>query len=158
MSATNPPPLQRGRNGYTLGTSKLIISLATYANDLAVITNNLQSIQTQLNKFDKYCEWAEMDLGVPKCAITGCPNKSNTKPNIFKGKIQAQNITYRNQPPPILRQNEPYVYLGISPSPPGIFKPLGRGGETLAFWLEQGEAKYVHILRSKDREKGFGGL
>jgi hypothetical protein len=54
-----------------------------------------------------------MNLGVPKCAITGCPNKSKTKPEAFKAKIQAKNINYRNQPIPILHQNEPYVYLGI---------------------------------------------
>ena len=36
-----------------------------------------------------------------------------TKPETFKAKIQAQNINYRNQPLPILHQNEPYVYLGI---------------------------------------------
>ena len=105
--------LQRGKNGYTFGTSKLTISSAAYADDLAAITNNLQSLQIQLNKLDKYCEWAGMDLGVPKCAITGCPNKSKTKPDTFKTKIQAQNINYRNQPLPILHQNEPYVYLGI---------------------------------------------
>ena len=51
--------------------------------------------------------------GVPKCAITGCPNKSNIKPNTFKTNIIAQNITYRDQPIPVLYQNEPYVYLGI---------------------------------------------
>ena len=54
-----------------------------------------------------------MELGVPKCAITGCPNKSKTNPEAFKVKIQAQNIHYRNQPLPVLHQNEPYVYLGI---------------------------------------------
>ena len=54
-----------------------------------------------------------MDLGISKCAVTGCPNKSNTKPTNFKAKIQVQNITYKNQPIPILHQNEPYVDLGI---------------------------------------------
>ena len=54
-----------------------------------------------------------MDLGIPKCAITGCPNKSNTKPSIFKAQITAHNIAYKNHPLPILHQNEPYVYLGI---------------------------------------------
>jgi hypothetical protein len=54
-----------------------------------------------------------MDLGVPKCAITGCPNKSKLKPETLKAKIQAQNINYKNQTIPILHQNEPYVYLGI---------------------------------------------
>jgi hypothetical protein len=105
--------LQRGKNGYTFGTSKLIISSAAYADDLAAITNNLQSIQTQLNKLEKYCDWAGMYLGVPKCTITGCPNKSKLKPETLKAKIQAQNINYKNQTIPILHQNEPYVYLGI---------------------------------------------
>jgi hypothetical protein len=31
----------------------------------------------------------------------------------FKAYIQIHNIKYRNQPIPILHQNEPYVYLGI---------------------------------------------
>jgi hypothetical protein len=102
--------LQIGKNGYTFGTSKLTISSTAYVDDLATITNNIQLIQTQLNKLDKYCEWAGMDLGVPKYAITGCPNKSKTKLETFKAKIQAQNINYKNQPIPILHQNEPYVY------------------------------------------------
>ena len=105
--------LQRGNNGYTFGTSKLTISSAAYADDLAAISNNLESLQTQLGKLDKYCAWAGMDLGVQKCAITGCPNKSKTKPENFKTHIQNQNISYRNQPIPVLHQNEPYVYLGI---------------------------------------------
>ena len=71
--------LQRGKNGYTFGTSKTTISSAAYADDLVAITTNLQSIQTQLNKLDKYCEWAGMDLGVPKCAVTGCPIKNKTR-------------------------------------------------------------------------------
>jgi hypothetical protein len=31
----------------------------------------------------------------------------------FKAYIQSHNITYKNQPIPVLHQNEPYVYLGI---------------------------------------------
>ena len=105
--------LQRGNNGYTFGTSKLTISSAAYADDLATLTNNLQSLQTQLNKLDKFCAWAGMDLGVQKCAITGCPNKSKLSPEKFKTQIQNHNISYRNQPIPVLHQNEPYIYLGI---------------------------------------------
>ena len=84
--------LQRGKNGYIFGTSKLIISSASYADDLASITNNLQSIQTQLNKLDIFCEWAEMDLGVQKSAITGCPNKLKINPKKFKPKYKPQHI------------------------------------------------------------------
>jgi hypothetical protein len=31
----------------------------------------------------------------------------------YKAYIQSHNIKYRNQPIPVLHQNEPYVYLGI---------------------------------------------
>ena len=54
-----------------------------------------------------------MDLNLSKYAITGCPNKSKLKPNIFRAYIQFQNITYKTQTFPILIQNEPYTYLGI---------------------------------------------
>ena len=105
--------LQRGKNGYTLGTSKITINMATYADDLAIIANKLTLLQPQLNKLNKYCEWAGMDLEITKCAITGCPNKSKMNQETFKAQIQATNITYRNQPIPVPYQNEPYVYLGI---------------------------------------------
>jgi hypothetical protein len=58
-----------------------------------------------------------MDLGIPKCAITGCPNKSKLHPTTFKALIQSTNINYRNQPIPILNQHEPYTYLGINLAP-----------------------------------------
>ena len=54
-----------------------------------------------------------MDLGITKCAITRCPNKSKMNQKTFKAQIQEANITYRNQPIPVLHQNEPYTYLGI---------------------------------------------
>ena len=105
--------LQIGKNGYTLGTSKITINTVVYIDNLAIIAHKLTSLQPQLNKLDKYYEWAGMDLGITKCAITGCSNKSKMNQETFKAQIQATNITYRNQPLPILHQNEPYAYLGI---------------------------------------------
>ena len=105
--------LQKGENGYTFGTSEIKISSAAYADDLAAISNNTKSLQIQLNKIDKFCEWAGMDLGVTKCAVTGCPNRSKMQPNKFKNYMTNQKISYRDQTLPILHQNEPYVYLGI---------------------------------------------
>ena len=55
-----------------------------------------------------------MDVGVPKYAITNCPNKSKTKPTSFIAHLQINNVKYRNQPIPTLYQNEPYMYLGTS--------------------------------------------
>ena len=55
--------LQRGKYGYTLNTSKITINLAAYIDDHAIIGNKLTSLQIQLNKLDKYYEWAELDLG-----------------------------------------------------------------------------------------------
>src|ERR1700738_5038355 len=74
--------LQQGNNGYTFGTSRVKISSVTYADDLAAIANKLEALQTQLNKLDKFSEWAGMDLGIPKCAVTGCPNKSTLNTQI----------------------------------------------------------------------------
>ena len=102
---------------YTFGTSKVKISSAAYADDLAAIANKLQSLRTQLNKLDKFCEWAGMDLGIPKCAVIGCPNKSRMNPTIFKALIQSSKINYRNQPLPLLHQHKPYTYLGINLTP-----------------------------------------
>ena len=55
-----------------------------------------------------------MNLGIPKCAVTGCPNKSKLNPIAFKALIQTTNIHYRNLPLPILDQHEPYTFLGIN--------------------------------------------
>ena len=109
--------LHQGDNGYTFGTSKVTISSAAYADDLAAIANKLASLQIQLNKLDKFCAWAGMDLGIPKCAVTGSPNKSKMPPLAFKAQILATNINYRNQPIPVLDQHEPYTYLGINLAP-----------------------------------------
>ena len=55
-----------------------------------------------------------MDLGIPKCAITGCPNKSKLSPQAFKTHLQETSTNFRHQPIPILSQHKPYVYLGIN--------------------------------------------
>jgi hypothetical protein len=104
---------QTSKHGYPFHTSTSIVSSAAYADDLVVISNKIPSLQTQLNKLDKFCEWAGMDLGIPKCAIIGCPNKSKLNPQTFKALLQAQHISYRNSPIPALHQHEPYAYLGI---------------------------------------------
>jgi hypothetical protein len=106
--------LQRGNNEYNFTTSKTKITSAAYADDLAIIANKTTSLQTQLIKIDKFSEWAGMDLGIPKCAVTGCPNKSKLNPQAFKTHLQETNINFRHQSIPILSQHEPYVYLGIN--------------------------------------------
>jgi hypothetical protein len=105
--------LERGNLGYELKTSKYTLNSAAYADDLAIITSDIKHIQPQINKIDKFCQWAGMELGIPKCAITRCPNNKPMPATTFKAYIQSHNITYRDQPIPILHQNEPYVYLGI---------------------------------------------
>jgi hypothetical protein len=108
---------QQGSNGYTFGISKVKISSAAYADDLAAIANRLKSLQIQLNKLDRFCEWTSMDLGIPKCTVTGCPNKSKMSLLAFKTQIQETYINYINKPIPVLSQNEPYTYLGINLAP-----------------------------------------
>ena len=54
-----------------------------------------------------------MDLGINRCAITGCPNKSKFSPTTYKAYLQSHNIQFKNQALPTLHQNESYKYLGI---------------------------------------------
>jgi hypothetical protein len=105
--------LERGNLGYKLNTLQYTINSAAYANDLAIITHDIKSIQLQINKIDKFCFWVGMELGIPKYTITGCPNNKPMPATTFKAYIQSHNIKYRNQPILVLHQNEPYIYLGI---------------------------------------------
>ena len=88
-----------------------------YGYNLAILINNINYIQPQINKLQKLAEWAYMKLNVAKCAITRSPNKTKLKPIISKTLIHAQRITYKEKQFPMLTQNEPYTYLGIQPVP-----------------------------------------
>jgi hypothetical protein len=105
--------LERGNLGYKLKTSQYILNSAAYADDLAIITNNIKHKQPQINKIDKFCQWVGMELGIPKCAITECSNNKPMPATTFKAHIQSHNIKYRNQSIPVLHQNEPYIYFGM---------------------------------------------
>ena len=105
--------LARDNHGYNFKTSKNAISSTTYVDDLVIISSNIAHIQPQLEKIDKFYQWAGMGLGINKCALTGCPNKSKLVPYKFTTFLQTQNINFCNQSIPILHQNEPYKYLGI---------------------------------------------
>jgi hypothetical protein len=84
-----------------------------YTDDIVIITDKVQHIQTQITRLQKFAEWAHMDLNLSKCAITECLNKSELKPYTFKAYIQSQNIVYKSKNFPTLTQNESYTYLGI---------------------------------------------
>jgi hypothetical protein len=58
-----------------------------------------------------------MDLGISKCTITGCPNKSKLSPLAFKTQIQPTNMNYINKPIHVLSKNKPYTYMGINLAP-----------------------------------------
>jgi hypothetical protein len=49
-----PRWLERGNLGYKLNTSQHTINSAAYTDDLAIITNDIKSIQPQINKIDKF--------------------------------------------------------------------------------------------------------
>ena len=105
--------LEKDDMGYHFTTSTATCTTTAYADDLAIITDNIKHIQPQILKLQKFAEWSYMDLNLSKCAITECPNKSKLKPNTFKAYIQSQNITYKEKNLPTLTQNESYAYLGI---------------------------------------------
>jgi hypothetical protein len=77
-------------------TSNCALNSNAYTDDLVILTNKLESMQPQINKIDRFCQWANMDHGITKCAITGCPNNQYMPPKTFKGYIKTKNIKYRN--------------------------------------------------------------
>lgn len=89
------------------------MNTSTYADDLEIVINNIIQIQPQINKLRLYSDLAHMDLGITKYVVTRCPYNSKLQPLAFTTYLKAQNIHYKNQPLPMLSQNDPYTYLGI---------------------------------------------
>jgi hypothetical protein len=109
--------LETGNYGYNLKASIYALNSTTYRDDLVILTNKLESLQPQINKIDRFCQWSRMDLGITNCAITGCSNNQYMPPRSFTGYIQTKNIKHRNQPISVLHQDESYTYLGIHLAP-----------------------------------------
>ena len=105
--------LDKGNYGYKFKTSNNTKSSAAYADDLETLFSKIDSIFPQLNKIDNNCKWRGMILGINKCAITGCTNKTKLIPLEFTNQLRNANICFRHQPISILNQNEPNKYLGI---------------------------------------------
>ena len=81
--------LEKDNIGYHFNTSKATCTTTTYADDLAIITDNIRHIHPQVTKLQKFAQWSHMDLHLSKCAITRCPNNSKLKPATFKAYIQS---------------------------------------------------------------------
>ena len=84
--------LERGNLGYKLKTSQYILNSATYANDIAIIIDDIKHLQPQINKIDKFCQWVGMELGIPKCTITRYLNNKPMATTTFEAYIQLHNI------------------------------------------------------------------
>lgn len=54
-----------------------------------------------------------MDLGISKCVIIGCLNKSNLQPLAITTYIETLNVHYQHELLLLLSQNELYIHLGI---------------------------------------------
>ena len=96
--------LARNNQGYNFKSSNTSINSATYAEDLVIISSNINHIQRQFQKINKFCKWTRMGLVINKCAITSCPNKLKLSSQIISIFLQIKNINFRNQPIPILHQ------------------------------------------------------
>ena len=74
--------------GYDFNTSPSTCTIIAYADDLAIVTDNIHHIQPQIFKLQKFAELSYIDLDLSKYAITGYPNKFKFKPKTFKTYIQ----------------------------------------------------------------------
>jgi hypothetical protein len=55
--------LEQGNLGYKLNTSQHILNFGAYADDLAIITNDIKFIQPQINKIDKFLPLGKDETG-----------------------------------------------------------------------------------------------
>jgi len=53
--------LENDDMGYHFKTSSAICTTTAYTDDLAIITDNIQNIQPQIEKLQKFAEWSHMD-------------------------------------------------------------------------------------------------
>ena len=95
---------KKSKYGYSYKTSNSIINTSAYTNDVAIVLGDIKHAPSQIEKFDKFCTWAGMELGVNKCTLIGCPKKSKLNSIKFIAYLQNQNICFRNQEIPIFNQ------------------------------------------------------
>ena len=148
--------LQVGGRGYAYGclqgdnttSIKHACASLAYADDLAIMTSNLNHMKIQATKVDQYCTWSNLKANHGKCAITGiCHNDKHTG---IMTHTAMENKTIKHQLEklfkingtyiPYLPPNKPYRNLGVqlcmnldwSYQLQATTNKLRKSGETLA--------------------------
>lgn len=91
-----------------------------FADDIAIVTNELRHLNTQFRKVLAFCAWSGLSLNASKSALTGVHHKQlvlrQTEHPFNSPLLQAQLqnlLYYRNEPIPFLDPRKPYKYLGM---------------------------------------------
>jgi hypothetical protein len=87
--------LQVGGRGYIFGSlsnqqDKITthIGSTAYADDLAILTNNISSLKTQASKLSQYCTWAHLPINTSKTLVTGALYNNIINSHIGKSSIR----------------------------------------------------------------------
>ncbi|GAB4813564.1 hypothetical protein N2152v2_000610 [Parachlorella kessleri] len=90
-----------------------------FADDLAILTNNLRDLCTQADKISKYLEWSGLQINPSKCAATGMlhadPGQSPLSNRTVRMLLdRLATVRVAGHPLPCLHPDkEAYKYLGV---------------------------------------------
>ena len=114
--------LHAGGRGYRYGSlpselnDKYSCSSLAYADDLAIPTDNLQNLQIQMQKLEKYLDWSGLKVNASKCAVTGTlhgAQPTTQHPNTTLRQQLDNKISIHGSALPYLEPNKSYKYLGV---------------------------------------------
>ena len=99
--------LEKDNLEYHLNNSTTTCNTKAYANDLAIITNNLANIQPQIHKLQKISKWAHLDL--TKCAIIRSPKNSNSN-QMYSKPTYKPKVSYLETSPSLIYSKTRLTY------------------------------------------------
>lgn len=94
-----------------------------------------------------------MDLGISKCVVTCCSNKSKITIPRITTYLKGHNVNYKTQQLPILLQNEPSTHLGIKLVP--SLKWNIHKGVTTSKFKNKAPPYYYHWHHYNKQSKSF---
>ena len=114
--------LRVGDRGYRCGTNPAGSTHSEpgvgYADDLALLCDSIDQMQTQINKLERFCAWSGMRLAPHKCNLTGIIHGATPhaakKANVWAAIEPLLNtVTIHGQRVQLIPPDKPFKYLGI---------------------------------------------
>ena len=109
-----------------------------YADDLALLCDSIEQLQTQIKKLEMFCAWSGMRLAPSKCNLTGIihgavphATKKATDWSVIEPLLSR--VTIHGQRVQLIKPDAPFEYLGIKLTLTLDWKPQFQAAEALIY-------------------------